>query len=69
MGDPNTSRTAGLVLEAVTRFLSTSGSAGRVVNALTWSILISEQFQMLLNLCWTVDGRKNRGFIRSYLET
>jgi hypothetical protein len=69
MEDPNTSRTAGLVLEAVTRFLSTSGSAGRVVNALTWSALLSKWFQMILSWCWTTDGRKNRSFIGSYLET
>jgi hypothetical protein len=69
MEDPNTSRTAGLVLDVVTRFLSTSGSTGRVVNVLTSSLLISEQFRMILNLCWTVDGRKNRGFIESYSET
>jgi hypothetical protein len=40
----NTSRTAGLVLEVMIRFLSTSRSAGQVVNSLTWSVLISEQF-------------------------
>jgi hypothetical protein len=24
---------------------------------------------MILDLCWTVEGQKNRGFVRSYLET
>jgi hypothetical protein len=69
MGDPNTSRTAGLVLEVVTRFLSTSRSAGQVVNALTGSVPVSEQFWMIPDLCWTVDRRKNRGFVGSYLDT
>jgi hypothetical protein len=54
--DLNTSRTAGLVLEAVTRFLTTSGSATQGVNALTWSVLMSEQFSgnaaLMLDCGW-----------------
>jgi hypothetical protein len=67
--EDSTSRTAGLVLEAVTRFLTTSRSTKRMVNTLTWSVLISEQFSDDAELMLDCGQRKNEGFIKSYLKT
>jgi hypothetical protein len=51
MGDLNTSRTAGLVLEVIMRFLITFGSARQVKNTLAWSVVISRQILGDTELC------------------